>query len=169
MSLFLFSIWILVVLFCACGSERPATLTGPEPTSTGTIKFNVTFPNRPTASSKPTAIKVINEVTAFISNATGDQIIETDLEKCFDKIDHDTLLSIIGRKIKDERLLKLLRSWLRAGYMENWQYHQTYSGTPQGSGLSPLMANILLNELDESSWVARSAGSGKFAASSCMW
>ena len=75
--------------------------------------------------------------------------IEADLEKCFDKIDHTLLLTVIGRKIKDQRLLKLLKEWLQAGYMENWHYHKTYSGTPQGAGLSPLMANIILNELDE--------------------
>jgi group II intron reverse transcriptase/maturase len=75
--------------------------------------------------------------------------IEADLEKCFDRIDHTLLLTVMSRKIKDQRLLKLLKEWLQAGYMENWQYHKTYSGTPQGAGLSPLMANIILNELDE--------------------
>ena len=54
----------------------------------------------------------------------------------------------MGREIKNHRLLKLLKEWLRAGYMEGWQYHKTYSGTPQGAGLSPLMATIILNELD---------------------
>lgn len=75
--------------------------------------------------------------------------IEADLEKCFDKIDHDMLLSIISRKIKDRKLLKLLKGLLQAGYLEDWKYHNTYSGTPQGSGLSPLLANIILNELDQ--------------------
>jgi hypothetical protein len=57
-------------------------------------------------------------------------------------------LAIIGRSIKDERLLKLLRGMLDAGYLEDWQYHKTYSGTPQGGVISPLLSNIFLNELD---------------------
>jgi group II intron reverse transcriptase/maturase len=75
--------------------------------------------------------------------------IEADLEKCFDNIDHDNLISIIGKQIHDHRLLKLLRRFLQAGYLEQWHYHATYSGTPQGSGLSPLLSNIILNEFDQ--------------------
>lgn len=74
--------------------------------------------------------------------------IEGDIKGCFDHIDHQKLLDIIGRNIKDERLLKLLREMLEAGYLEDWQYHKTYSGTPQGGVISPLLANIFLNELD---------------------
>lgn len=74
--------------------------------------------------------------------------IEGDIRQCFDEIDHDKLLSIIGRNIKDERLLKLLRQMLKAGYMDNWRFHRTYSGAPQGGVLSPLLSNIFLNELD---------------------
>lgn len=74
--------------------------------------------------------------------------IEGDIKGCFDNINHDKLLEIIGRNIKDERLLKLLRGMLEVGYLEDWQYHQTYSGTPQGGVLSPLLSNIFLNELD---------------------
>jgi group II intron reverse transcriptase/maturase len=75
--------------------------------------------------------------------------IEGDIKGCFDNIDHDKLLEIIGRNIKDDRLLKLLRGMLKAGYMEEWRYNQTYSGTPQGGVISPLFANIFLNELDQ--------------------
>ncbi len=74
--------------------------------------------------------------------------VKGDIEGCFDNIDHDCLLQVIGRSIKDERFLKLLRGMLKAGYLEDWQYHATYSGTPQGGIASPLLANILLNELD---------------------
>jgi group II intron reverse transcriptase/maturase len=74
--------------------------------------------------------------------------IKGDLKGCFDEIDHDKLLAIISRNVQDQRLLKLLRQMLKAGYMEDWRYHQTYSGTPQGGVLSPLLANIYLNELD---------------------
>ncbi|CAG0992534.1 partial Group II intron-encoded protein LtrA, partial [Anaerolineae bacterium] len=74
--------------------------------------------------------------------------IEGDIRGCFDHIDHDVLMGILARDIQDGRLLNLLRMSLDAGYMENWQYNRTYSGTPQGSILSPLLANIYLNELD---------------------
>jgi group II intron reverse transcriptase/maturase len=74
--------------------------------------------------------------------------IEGDLEKCFDKIGQQPLLSVISQKIKDERLIKLLKEMLEAGYMEEWQYYRTYSGVPQGNVLSPILANIFLNELD---------------------
>jgi group II intron reverse transcriptase/maturase len=74
--------------------------------------------------------------------------IELDIEGCFNNINHALLLDIIGRQIKDNQVLKLLRTMVAAGYLENWQYHQTYSGTPQGGVISPLLANIYLNELD---------------------
>jgi retron-type reverse transcriptase len=67
----------------------------------------------------------------------------------FDNIDHDLLIEIIGRKIKDARFLKLLRHLLKAGYLEDWKYEKTYSGTPQGGVISPVLANIFLNELDQ--------------------
>jgi len=75
--------------------------------------------------------------------------IEGDIKGCFDNINHNKLLEIIGKNIKDFRFTKLLEGLLKAGYMENWKYHQTYSGTPQGGIVSPLLANIYLNELDE--------------------
>lgn len=74
--------------------------------------------------------------------------IETDIKGCFDNIDHAVLLEVLGRKVKDERFLKLIRGMLHAGYMENGVRYETYSGTPQGGVLSPLLANIVLNELD---------------------
>jgi group II intron reverse transcriptase/maturase len=74
--------------------------------------------------------------------------IEGDIKGCFDNIDHDILLGLIGKNIKDNRLLKLLRQMLKAGYLDNWRYHHTYSGTPQGGVISPLLANIYLHELD---------------------
>jgi hypothetical protein len=66
----------------------------------------------------------------------------------FDEIGHRELLAIIQRKIKDGRLIKLIKKMLEAGYMEDWRYHQTYSGVPQGNVFSPILANIFLNELD---------------------
>ncbi len=75
--------------------------------------------------------------------------IETDIKGCFDSIDHSVLLETIGKKVKDERFSKLLKGMLNAGYMENGIRYNTYSGTPQGGILSPLLANIVLNELDK--------------------
>jgi group II intron reverse transcriptase/maturase len=74
--------------------------------------------------------------------------IEGDIRGCFDNVDHEVLMEILARDIQDGRLLKLIRMGLEAGYMEDWQYHRTYSGTPQGGILSPLLANIYLHELD---------------------
>ena len=75
--------------------------------------------------------------------------IEGDIKGCFDSIEHNILLSILSSKIRDSKFLNLIRKFLKAGYMENWVYHRTYSGTPQGGILSPILANIYLNELDK--------------------
>jgi group II intron reverse transcriptase/maturase len=75
--------------------------------------------------------------------------IEGDIRGCFDAIDHEVLMEILSRDIKDGRLLNLIRMCLEAGYMEEWQYNLTYSGTPQGGILSPLLSNIYLHELDD--------------------
>jgi group II intron reverse transcriptase/maturase len=75
-------------------------------------------------------------------------IIEGDIEKCYDNLDHDLLLDIIGQDIHDQRFLKLLKGMLKAGYLEEWTYHKTYSGVPQGGVISPVLSNIILNKLD---------------------
>jgi group II intron reverse transcriptase/maturase len=75
--------------------------------------------------------------------------IEGDIKGCFDNIDHAVLLEIIRRDIHDGRLVRLIEGLLRAGYMEDWRFHDTTSGTPQGGILSPLLANIYLNDLDK--------------------
>lgn len=75
--------------------------------------------------------------------------VEGDIKGCFDNIDLKTLVEVINRKIKDARLIKLIYKLLKAGYMEDWNYHKTYSGTPQGGIVSPLFANIYLHELDK--------------------
>jgi group II intron reverse transcriptase/maturase len=80
---------------------------------------------------------------------TGVQwFIEGDIKGCFDNLDHTVILDILRRKIDDKNFLKLLKGMLEAGYMEDWKYHKTYSGTPQGGIVSPLLANIVLHELD---------------------
>jgi group II intron reverse transcriptase/maturase len=75
--------------------------------------------------------------------------IEGDIQGCFDNIGHATLLDIIRRDIHDGRLVQLIGGLLRAGYMEDWRYHDTTCGTPQGGILSPLLANVYLHELDK--------------------
>jgi len=74
--------------------------------------------------------------------------IEGDIKGCFDNIDHTVLLRIIARDIHDGRIATLIGNLLSAGYMKDLQRHETLSGTPQGGIVSPLLANIYLNELD---------------------
>ena len=74
--------------------------------------------------------------------------VEGDIKSYFDTIDHQILMSIIRKRIKDEAFIELLWKFLRAGYMENWNYNATYSGIAQGSGFSPILANVYLNEFD---------------------
>jgi hypothetical protein len=75
--------------------------------------------------------------------------IEFDVKGCFDNIAHHTLVKILEKKIDDVKFLQIIRRMLSAGYMENWKFHRTYSGAPQGSIVSPILANIYLHELDE--------------------
>lgn len=75
--------------------------------------------------------------------------VEGDIKGCFDNIDHHVLVNVIGSKIKDARLIKLIWKFLKAGYVEEWIYHKTYSGCPQGGIVSPILSNIYLNELDK--------------------
>jgi len=74
--------------------------------------------------------------------------IEGDIKGCFDNINHEKLIEILGRKIKDSRFLNIIRQFLKAGYVENWKYNATHSGSPQGGICSPILANIYLDELD---------------------
>lgn len=76
-------------------------------------------------------------------------VIEGDIKACFDSFDHHVLMNVLRRRIRDEQFLDLMWKLLRAGYMEQWKYYDSFSGTPQGSGVSPLLANIYLSELDE--------------------
>ena len=75
--------------------------------------------------------------------------VEGDIKGCFDNIDHAVLVNLVNQKIKDARIIKLIYKFLKAGYLEDWQYHKTYSGTPQGGIISPLLSNIYLHELDK--------------------
>ena len=76
-------------------------------------------------------------------------IVEIDLEKFFDKVNHQKLMNLLSVKIKDNRTLKLISLYLKSGIMEGGMVSQRTEGTPQGSPLSPLLSNIMLNELDK--------------------
>src|SRR5216684_4132670 len=75
--------------------------------------------------------------------------IEGDISDCFGSLGHDILLGILAEKIKDQRFLRLIRNMLKAGYLEDWEYHDTFSGCPQGGVISPVLSNIYLHKLDE--------------------
>ncbi len=74
--------------------------------------------------------------------------VEGDISQCFDSLDHRVMLSILREKLHDNRFLRLIENLLRAGYLEEWHYNHTLSGSPQGSVLSPLLASIYLDRLD---------------------
>jgi len=75
--------------------------------------------------------------------------VDIDLEKFFDKVNHKKLMELVGRKVKDERVLRLIRMYLESGIMMNGVKVKSEEGTPQGGPLSPLLANIMLDDLDK--------------------
>lgn len=83
------------------------------------------------------------------SFARAKWFIEGDIKGFFDNIDHNVLISILRERISDERFLRLIRKFLNAGYVEDWKYNKTYSGTPQGGIISPMLANIYLDKFDK--------------------
>ena len=74
--------------------------------------------------------------------------VEGDIAQCYDRLDHHILLDILSEKIHDGRFIRLIANLLNAGYLEEWRYHRTLSGTPQGGIVSPVLANIYLDRLD---------------------
>jgi group II intron reverse transcriptase/maturase len=89
----------------------------------------------------------LRDVTRMYQRTTW--TIEGDIVGCFDNIPHGPLMKAAETRIADGKVLRLIRAFLTAGYMGQWQYHKTYSGTPQGGVLSPLLCNIFLHQLDE--------------------
>jgi group II intron reverse transcriptase/maturase len=75
--------------------------------------------------------------------------IEGDISDCFGSLDHEVMLSILAEKIPDQRFLRLISHMLKAGYLEDWQHHDTLSGCPQGGVVSPILSNIYLDKLDQ--------------------
>ena len=94
------------------------------------------------------AHQAVRQAQKFL-NAGKTWVVEIDLEKFFDKVNHDKLMSLLERKIDDKRTLRLLRQYLKSGIMEGGTVSPRVEGTPQGSPLSPLLSNIILNELDK--------------------
>jgi RNA-directed DNA polymerase len=76
-------------------------------------------------------------------------VVDIDLEKFFDRVNHDMLMARIARKVKDKRVLGLIRRYLQAGIMIDGVVTARWEGTPQGSPLSPLLSNIVLDDLDK--------------------
>lgn len=75
--------------------------------------------------------------------------IEGDVSDCFGSLDHDVMITILAEKLHDNRFLRLIRNMLEAGYLEDWRWHATHSGAPQGGVVSPVLSNIYLHKLDE--------------------
>lgn len=76
-------------------------------------------------------------------------LVDVDVRGFFDNIDHKILVALMEQKIDDKRFIRLIKGMLAAGYVEDWRFHRTYSGTPQGGVISPCLANIYLHELDK--------------------
>lgn len=81
-------------------------------------------------------------------NAGHDWVVDADIEKFFDSIDHSFLMEAVRKRITDPKVLKLIGRWLKAGVMEGGEVHEAERGTPQGGVISPLLSNIYLGELD---------------------
>ena len=94
------------------------------------------------------AHEAVRKAQEYIAEGNA-YVVDIDLEKFFDRVNHDRLMSRIAVKIKDKRLLKLIRAYLNAGVLEDGEIKPTEEGTPQGGNLSPLLSNIVLDELDK--------------------
>jgi group II intron reverse transcriptase/maturase len=90
----------------------------------------------------------VKQARAYIQDGYG-WVVDIDLAKYFDTVNHDKLMSLVARKVTDKRVLKLIRAYLKSGVMVNGVVVETEEGCPQGGPLSPLLSNIMLDELDK--------------------
>jgi group II intron reverse transcriptase/maturase len=100
------------------------------------------------------------EAIRIAGNQGHDFVVDADIKGYFDSIDQEKLMVLVGERISDRRVMKLIRQWLRAGVMEDGTVRETLAGTPQGGVISPLLANIYLHLLDRL-WAAKCGSLGK--------
>lgn len=91
----------------------------------------------------------INKATMFIRRYGLQHVVDMDLSKCFDKLDHEFILTSIRKRVTDSSVLELIKQFLKSGVMENGHWHETEIGSPQGGVISPLIANIYLDAFDQ--------------------
>ena len=94
------------------------------------------------------AHQAVEQAQAYIATGHG-FVVDIDLEKFFDRVNHDVLMGLIAKRVGDKRILKLIRAFLSAGVMEGGLVSPTEEGTPQGGPLSPLLSNLMLDVLDK--------------------
>src|SRR5260370_1081150 len=111
------------------------------------IQLRLDFSSAPTGEARRAAHHAVAQAQQYIAQGYG-WVIDLDLEKFFDRVNHDKLMGQIAKRVEDKRLLKLIRAFLNAGVMENGLVNPSVEGTPQGGPLSPLLSNLVLDELD---------------------
>src|SRR6266511_5926041 len=97
---------------------------------------------------KRSAHQAVARAQAYIASGHG-YVVDMDLEKFFDRVNHDILMGLVAKRVTDKRILKLIRGFLTAGVMEGGLISPTEEGTPQGGPLSPLLSNLMLDVLDK--------------------
>jgi RNA-directed DNA polymerase len=98
---------------------------------------------------KRTAHQAVAAAQRFLQQEDRTWVVDMDVEKFFDRVNHDKLMSLVKKRVQDERVLRLINRFLKAGVEIEGHIHPTREGTPQGGPLSPLLANLLLDEMDK--------------------